>query len=448
MTAADIARALRPLLGDRLLRPDDDGYDGARRVWNAAVTSRPAAVARCRDAAEVAAVVRAAREARQPLSVRAGGHDWAGRAVRDGGVVVDLTGMRAVTVDAAAGVAVVAGGATGADLLAAAQPHGLAAVTGVEPGVGMAGFTTGGGYGPLIGRCGLGADNLLSAEVVLADGSIVTAGPDGDAELWWALRGGGGNFGVVTSMQIRLQPVALVLAGILMFPIAEAAAVLDGYAGIVADAPDELTVMTGFLPGPHGPTVFLCPVWCGDDLAAGERHVGRLRALGHPFVDQVGPMPVAAAVGMFAGNAVAGNHYLLRSTWVPDLAGVAAEALAAGAAAVSSPYSVLFVSRLHGAAARVDPAATAFAHRRPHQVIEMIAVWAPDDPAPQRHREWAEATAEALAPVALPGAYPNQVGPDEDERARASFGVNLARVLAAKRQYDPAGIFSAIPGLL
>ncbi|MFI5915369.1 FAD-binding oxidoreductase [Dactylosporangium sp. NPDC051541] len=443
-----IEKVLRPRLGERLVAPVDAGYATARLVWNAAVDARPAVIARCRDAAEVAVVVRAARAAGLPLSVRGGGHDWAGRAVRDGGVVVDLSDMRGVTVDAAAGEAVVRGGVTTGELLAAARPFGLAAATGVEQGVGMVGFTTGGGYGPLIGRCGLGADNLLSAEVVLADGSTVVAGPEGDDELWWALRGGGGNFGVVTSMRLKLHPVPIVLAGMLLFPFAEAATVLSGYSDIVAEAPDALTVMTGFFPGPHGPSVFVCPVWCGPDMAAGERHIARLRALGHPFVDQVGPMPVAAAVGMFAGNAVPGNHYLLRSAWVPDLRGAAGEALASGAATASSVSSVLFVSRLHGAASRVEPAATAFAHRRPHQVIEVIAVWAPGDPAPGRHRDWADATAATLAEVALPGAYPNQVGPHEDARARESFAGNLGRLLEAKRKYDPGDVFSAIPGLL
>jgi FAD/FMN-containing dehydrogenase len=312
----------------------------------------------------------------------------------------------------------------------------------------MAGLTTAGGYGPLIGRCGLALDNLLGADVVLADGTAVTAGPDDDAEPWWALRGGGGNFGVVTALRYRLHPIPVVLAGLMLFPFPEAAAVLAGYAEIVADAPDELTVMTGYFPGPQGPSVFLCPVWSGADLAAGERAVARLRSLGHPFVDHVGPMPFAVAAGLFEANAVAGNHYLLRSRSVPDLTGTAADALTAGAAAARSPFSVLFVSRLHGAAARVDPAATAFACRTPHQVVEVIAVWPPDDTDPDRHRAWADSVAEALDPVALPGGYPNQLGPDEDERARASYGANLDRLLTAKHHYDPGNMFaSAIPGL-
>jgi FAD/FMN-containing dehydrogenase len=442
-------RVLRPRLGERLLVSDDSGFATARQVWNAAVTRQPAVIARCRDAAEVGLAVRAARDAGVPLSVRAGGHDWAGRALRDGGLVVDLTGMRAVTVDAAGSTVTIQGGATAADLLSATAPHGLATATGVVGAVGMAGLTTVGGYGPLIGHCGLALDNLVDADVVLADGSTVTAGPDGDAELWWALRGGGGNFGVVTRLRYRLHDVPAVLTGMLMFPPAEAGAVLAGYAEIVADAPDDLTVMTGFLPGPQGqPVPFLCPFWCAADLTAGERAIARLRSLGHPVVDQVGAMPLAAALGLFDANIVEGSHYLLRSRWLTDVSPPAADALAAGAAEVTSAYSALIVNRFHGAAARVDPAATAFAHRAPHQVIEVVAAWRPGDP-PDRHRDWADSVVRALDPVSLPGGYPNVLGPDDDQRARDSYGDNLDRLVAAKRRYDPDNVFaSAIPALL
>jgi len=439
---------LRSLLGDRLCTPDRAGFEAARRVWNAAVTRQPAMIARCADAGEVGAVVRVAHDAGVPLSVRAGGHDWAGRALRDGGLVVDLTGMRGVTVDPAGRTATVQGGALIADLVAATAPYGLVTATGVVRAVGLAGLTTVGGYGLLLGRYGLALDNLLGAEVVLADGSTVTAGPGDDEELWWALRGGGGNFGVVTELRYRLHHRPAVLAGMLMFPFAEGGAVLAGYAEIMADAPDELAVMAGFLPGPQGPTAFLCPFWCGDDLAAGEVFVARLRSLGHPFVDQVGPMPYAAALAMFDASMVDGNHYLLRSRWLPEVSGTAVDALVAGAAEVSSPYSALIVNRFHGAASRVDPGATAFAQRAPHNVVEVIAAWAPGE-TDERHRAWADSVVTALDPVALPGAYPNLLGPEHEDRARDSYGGNLGRLLAAKRRYDPDNVFaSAVPSLL
>ncbi len=445
----DVLRLLRPRLGDRLLVADDAGFAAARQVWNAAVTRRPSVIARCADGAEVSATVRAARDAGLPLSVRAGGHDWAGRALRDGGLVADLTGMRAVEVDAAGRTATVQGGAITADLLAATTPYGLVTATGVVRAVGLAGLTTVGGYGPLIGRHGLALDNLLGARVVLADGTTVIAGPDDDSELWWALRGGGGNFGVVTELRYRLHDLPAVLAGLLMFPVAEACAVLTGYAEQLADAPDELSVMTGFLPGPEGrPVPFLCPFWSGGDLAAGERAVARLRSLGHPTVDQVGPMPYAAALGMFDRSMVEGNHYLLRTRWLAGTPEPAVDALVAGAADITSPFSALILSRFHGAASRIDPAATAFAQRAPHTVVEVIASWQPGE-SPDRHRAWADSVVRSLDPVALPGGYPNLLGPDDEARARDSYGANLSRLLAAKRHYDPDNVFaSVIPALL
>ncbi|MDI6098893.1 FAD-binding oxidoreductase [Actinoplanes sp. NEAU-A12] len=448
-TDATAIRLLRQRLGARLVTAGDDEFAVARQVWNAAVTRRPAVIARCADTDEVSLAVRAARDAGLPLSVRAGGHDWAGRALRDGGLVVDLTLMRGTHADTAARTVSVQGGATAADLLAATTPHGMATATGVVSSVGMAGLTTVGGYGGLIGRHGLALDNLLDADVVLADGATVTAGPDHDSELWWALRGGGGNFGVVTRLRYRLHALPVVLAGMLMFPFGEAAAVLSGYAEVVADAPDELTVMCGFLPGPDGRALpFVCPFWSGTDLAAGDRAVARLRALGHPIVDQVGPMPYPAALAMFDGNISDRNHYLLRSRWFPEMSADAVDALVAGAGAVTSPYSALIVNRFHGAAARIEPGATAFAMRSPHQVAEVIAVWPPGE-SPQRHRAWADSVVTALDPIALPGGYPNLLGPEEDDRARASYGANLDRLLAAKRAYDPGNVFaSAVPALL
>jgi FAD/FMN-containing dehydrogenase len=439
---------LRPVLGDRVLVRDDPGFAEAERIWNAAVTRRPAVIAHCRDAAEISAAVRAAQDAGLPLSVRAGGNDWAGRALRDGGLVVDLTGMRGVTVDPVGRTATVQGGAIIADLLDATTPYGLATATGVVRTIGLAGLTTAGGYGPLIGRFGLTLDNLLGADVVLADGSTAVAGPDDDTELWWALRGGGGNFGVVTELRYRLHELPVVLAGMLMFPFDEAGAVLSGYAEIMADAPEELGLMTGFLPGPGGPMTFLCPFWSGADLAAGERVVARLRALGHPVVDQVAPMPYTAALSMFDRSMVDGNQYLLRTRWLTDVSKTAADALVIAATEITSPFSALIVNRFHGAGSRVDPGATAFAQRAPHQVVEVIASWPPGEP-PDTHRAWADSVVEALDPVALPGGYPSLLGPETDERARESFGGNLPRLLAAKRRYDPDNVFaSAIPALV
>ncbi|SCF42076.1 FAD-binding oxidoreductase [Micromonospora mirobrigensis] len=446
----DLSRAtdlLRDLLGERLLVPADADFATATRLWNAAVRREPVLVARCADAAEVADVVRIAHRCRLPLSVRAGGHDWAGRALRDGGVVVDLTGMRRVEVDPDAGTVTVAGGATAGDAVAAGRPHGLVVATGTVRTVGLAGLTLAGGYGPLCGRFGLALDNLLRADVVLADGREVTADPAHDAELYWALRGGGGNFGVVTRLTLRAHRVPAALAGMVMFGLDEAVDVLRGYRDLIAEAPDELTVMAGFLPGPQGePLVFVCPVHAGADPGEGERYVDRIRAFGRPLVDQVASLPYEDVLRMFDGGMVDGNHYLLRTRWLPGLPDGAVEALVAAARQVSSPYSAIALHHFHGAATRVGAADTAFGLRTAHSLVEVIAAWAPADPAGP-HREWADATSVALAPYALPGGYPNLLAPEETDRVLLAYGANVDRLRRAKRRYDPEGVFSAVPTL-
>lgn len=392
-------------------------------------------------------MLRIARRCRVPLSVRAGGHDWAGRALRDGGLVLDLTGMRDVQVDPATATVTVAGGATAADVVAALRPYDLVVATGVVRAVGMAGLTLAGGYGPLCGRHGLALDNLLAAEVVLADGRRVTADPEHDAELFWALRGGGGNFGVVTRLTYRAHRLPAALAGMVMFALDEAVDVLLGYRDLLADAPDELTVMAGFLPGPAGePLVFVCPVYSGDDLAAGQRHVARVRALGTPLVDQVAPLPYEDVLRMFDGGMVDGNHYLLRTRWLPRLTADAVSVLVDAAREVGSPYSAIALHHFHGAASRVGAGDTAFGLRADHLLAEVIAVWAPGDE-PGAHRDWAERTSAALARLALPGGYPNLLAPEETDRVRLAYGDNWARLRRAKHRYDPTGVFSAVPTL-
>ncbi|MEV0215541.1 FAD-binding oxidoreductase [Micromonospora sp. NPDC050695] len=444
---ASAAARLRALLGDRLHEPGDPAFDTTTRLWNGAVDRSPALVAECLDADEVAGVLRVAARCHLPVSVRSGGHDWAGRALRDGGVVLDLTGLRAVDIDADTATITVGGGVTAAGLLAAAHPYGLVVPTGTVRDVGMAGLTLAGGYGPLCGRFGLPLDNLLGAEVVLADGRRVTADPDHDAELYWALRGGGGNLGVVTELRYRAHRLPGVLAGMIMFALAEAPAVLRGYGALLAEAPDELTVMAGFLPGPAGePVVFVCPFYSGPDLDAGQPWMDRLRALGTPLVDQITPMPYADAVRMFDGGMVDGNHYLLRTRWLPGLTDGAVDTLVDAARQVSSPHSAVALHHFHGAATRVGLADTAFGLRTDHVLTEIIAVWAPGEEAGP-HRDWAEHTSAALAPLALPGGYPNLLAPEETDRVRLAYGPNWARLRQAKRHYDPRDLITAVPTL-
>ncbi len=445
----DAARRLRASIRGTVLVDGDAMYGEARQLWNGAVDKRPAAIARCADELDVATAVAVAREHDLPLSVRGGGHDWAGRALQRRRVVIDLTSMRAVTVESDAGIATAQGGATVGDVVGPAGALGLAPVTGTVKAVGMAGLTLGGGYGPLCGKHGLAADNLIGARVVLADGRVVMADQAHDPDLLWALRGGGGSFGVVTSARYRLHPLKSVTAGLLLFGLEQADAVLHGYQELIAEAPDELTVMSGFLSRPdEKPLLFLCPTWSGEPTQ-GEREITRCKRLGSPVMTQIAPMAYEDALGMFDAQVVNGRHHTIRTRWLTELTDETIATLIEAARVVTSPSSVIALHHFHGAAARVHPAATAFALRREHLLVEIIAAW---DPAAvgesARHESWADTVCDALGSAALPGGYPNLLGPGDHERLVLAYGANADRLRELKRRYDPDDVFvSAICAL-
>jgi FAD/FMN-containing dehydrogenase len=424
-------------------------YDAARTLWNGAVTTFPACVVRARGAGDVQAALDAAARHGLPLAVRGGGHDGAGRALTDG-IVVDLAGLREVRIHPRSRTATFGGGARAGDVAAAAAEHGLAPVTGTVGSVGMAGLTLGGGYGPLSGRFGLALDNLVGAEVVLADGRLVTADADHEPDLFWALRGGGGNFGVVTSMTVRLHPVAEVTAGFVMFPWQQAGAVFAGLGAQLAGAPDELTVQSGVLTGPGGtPVVFLAPTWCGDEDEA-RPALDALHALGAPLVSRVARMPFLALLALFDEHVRAGRHYAIGTRAVPAFTPAAVAAIVRAGDSMASPFTGIAVHHFHGAPARVPAADTAFGRREPHLVVEMVAAWEPEG-GPEgcgpddgdAHRHWVDDFGAALEPEALPGGYPNLLGPDDQARVDRAYGPNAERLLAVKARYDPGGTFAA-----
>jgi FAD/FMN-containing dehydrogenase len=444
-----VTRELRKAITGTVLTAADPAYEDARRVWNGAVDRRPAVIVRCARSADVAASVRVAREHALPLSVRAGGHDWAGRAVREGGLVVDLSELREVDVDAASGTADVQGGVRAGDLASAAHRHGAIPVAGTVNAVGMAGFTLGGGYGLLLGRYGLACDNLTVARVVLADGSEVRADAQENPDLLWALRGGGGNFGVATRLRYRVHPGASVVAGLLLFPLSRASEVLRGYRELVAEAPDELTVMAGFATGPEGvPVLFLLPVWSGEPDRA-QPAAALLAKLGAPAGGAFAATAYRDVLGLFDPMIADGRHVEMRTRWLPELTADAASALVSAAYRMTSPQSGIFLHHFHGAAARTPVADTAFALRRDHLLVEIAASWVPggDAAADAAHRRWADETSADLAAFALPGGYPNLLGADEGRRALVGYGPNRARLLALKRRFDPDGVFDAVPAL-
>ena len=427
----------------RLHLPRSEGYVRGTRLWNGAIVKTPAAVARPQSLAEVQSLVRHARADRLAVSVRGGGHDWAGRALNHGGLVIDMSAMRGVRVDASRREALVEGGATTDDVVCAAEEYGLTAATGVVGDVGMVGFTLAGGYGPLNGVAGLGLDNLLEAQVVLADGTAVTATEDSLPELFWALRGGGANFGVVTSVRIRLHPLPTVVAGVMMYPLDQAGDVLTGFAATVPTMPDQLTVQTGMMTAPDGtPVVIVAPTWAGD-AAESVPWIDRLKRLGSPIAAEVDLMPRSVQIHLVDEIVPPGRHYEMRTCNVTALTPDVIAALVAAGAARTSHASAIYLHHFHGAAARIAATDTAFATRAPHIMVEILAAWDSGDPAP--HVDWARALYDDLAVHALPGGYPNLIGPGQSDQADHAYGPNVQRLLTAKATWDGAGVFSATP---
>ena len=336
MIGKSAAPARRTAAGCDISIPGSDRYAAATAIWAKPVGPMPRAIVHCRTAADVQSAIRAARDADLALSVRGGGHDWAGRALCDG-LVIDLSAMNGTVIAADNRSARIAGGASASDVLGVTDPHGLAAVTGSCGAVGMAGFTLGGGYGPCIGRFGLALDNLLAAEVVLADGRIVTASDSSEAELFWALRGGGGNFGVVTAMQHRLHELPCIWSGMLLFPFAEARSVLEGCAEIAASAPEELTVQLGILVGPDGaPMVMIVPTWCGPP-EQGEARVAPFLKLGTVLVSTVAAMSCRDRLGIFAPHIVNGQRVFMETSWLPSIDSRSVDAMIHAMAGAVSP---------------------------------------------------------------------------------------------------------------
>jgi hypothetical protein len=438
---------LNTQLSGRLSRPGDDGYAAATAIWAKPVGRTPRAIAHCRTSQDVQAAIRAARECCLPLSVRGGGHDWAGRALCDG-LVIDLRGMNDVIVGSDNRTARVSGGARASDVLAVTDPLGLAAVTGSCSPVGMTGLTLGGGYGPLIGRFGLALDNLLAADVVLADGRFVIVEHGREEELFWALRGGGGNFGVVTAMCIRLHDLPNVVSGMLAYPFSEAKTVLRRYADAVSSVPDELTVQVGAIAGPDSvPVVLLVPTWSGPSRQ-GDEHIAPLTELGTLLVNTLDVVRYGTSLSVFEPHIVNGQRTFMETCSLPSLEGVGVDLLVEGMAKAVSAGCAIFSHEFKGAASRVPVEATAFGFRRDHVLIEILASLPdrPDSSEERRHQQWVRDTRGAFGAIALPGGYPNLLGPGDVDRAAESFGPNVERLVRAKQLYDPEDVFcSAIP---
>ncbi|HKE23812.1 MAG TPA: FAD-binding oxidoreductase [Bryobacteraceae bacterium] len=424
----------------KVFEPGDPGYDDACRIWNASVNKHPRLIARCSGVADVAAAVNFARANQLLAAIRGGGHNVGGRALCDDGIVIDLSGMRSVYVDSAKRTVRVEGGATLGDMDRETHVFGLAVPCGIVPKTGIGGLTLGGGVGWLVRKYGMTIDNLLSCQVITAEGRALTASASEHEDLFWALRGGGGNFGVVTSFEFRAHPVHTVLGGLLIYPRDAAIAVIRHFRDFVQSAPDELTVYAALLHGPDGsPIMGVVPCYCGD-IAEGERVLKPLRNFGNPVMDTIQPLPFPAMQSLFAPSFPDGNQNYWKSTLQRELPDDAITAIVEHANRMKSPLSFLVIECYGGAAGRIANDATAYPHRNLPWDVIFGAQWT-DPLETSVHREWARSGEERLRPFAANAHLASALDIEAEEVIDTAFGTNLPRLRAVKQKYDPTNFF-------
>ena len=441
---------LRGRFRGALLRPGEEGYDEARRVWNGAVDRRPALIARCAGADDVTLAVRFARERDLPASVRGGGHAVAGHAVVDGGVMIDLSLMKAVRVDPGGRTARAAGGVLLGELDRATQQFGLVTPSGIVSHTGIGGLTLGGGLGYTMRRFGLTVDNLLGVDLVTADGEAVHVDAWTEPELFWGLRGGGGNFGVATAFTYRLHQLGpMVLGGPVFWALEDAAEVLGAVRELAPSAPDELGIVLFLrlappnpaLPPelPGTPVLGLNLVWAGDP-AAGRAAVAPWRRIGRPLADLVRPAPYLFVQSSLDAGNPHGLHYYWRSQRVPDLTEAVVDRLAGLAGSITSPLSYVAGFAMGGAVTRVDGDATAVGEREAGYELSIVAAWPPPDPSPERHVAWVRGGSEALSPYRT-GVFSHFLSDEGPAGVEDAYGDRLKRLTALKDRWDPANVF-------
>jgi FAD/FMN-containing dehydrogenase len=441
---------LRQSVRGAVVAPGDAGYDGARAVWNGMIDRRPALVVRCAEVADVVAAVRFARSQGLEIAVRGGGHSLPGFCTSDGGVVIDLSPMRAVRVDTAERRALVEGGATWADVDQATQAHGLAVTGGLVSSTGVGGFTLGGGVGWLTRRYGLASDNLIGADVVTADGSVVRARESENADLLWGLRGGGGNFGVVTSFEFRLYPVGpAILGGPVFYPGEQVVDVLRKWRDATAAMPDELTTLVSLGSAPPIPPI--PEAWHGRPVATvvsafagaivdGQAPAAPLRKLGDPIADLLGELPYLVLQTLVDPGWGPGARNYFTSSFLAELPDAAIDVLAAAHESRPSPFNEIHLHQMGGAAARVGADASAFGNREAPFLMNIIARWL--EPAEdEANLAWARSLRDAMQPFATGGTYVNFLGVG-DARVRDAYDAErYARLVELKRRWDPTNAF-------
>lgn len=441
---------LKGTIKGNIFVPDDSGYDEARQIWNAMIDRRPAVIAQCVQADDVPPIIQFARKNGLELSIRGAGHNIAGNALCDNGVMIDFSRMKTVRVDAGKRRAYVEPGATLANFDEAVQAHGLATPVGINSTTGIAGLTLGGGFGWLTRKYGMTIDNLVSVDMVMADGKKLRASQNENADLFWAIRGGGGNFGVVTQFEFQLFPVGPeIVAGLIVFPFNQARQVLTKYRQFVNSAPEELNVWVvlrkapplPFLPeNVHGKEVVVLPIFYSGAVADAEKLIAPLRSFGDAVGEHIGPQPYVEWQKAFDPLLTPGARNYWKSHNFTELADGALDSVIEYAGKLASPQCEIFIGLIAGAANRVAPGAMAYGHRDAKFVLNVHGRWddAKDD---QKCIGWARDFFKASAPFASAGAYVNFMTDEEGDRVAAAYGSNYDRLVQAKKRFDPDNVF-------
>ena len=442
---------LKKSVSGQVVLPDDANYDEVRKIWNGMIDRRPAAIVQCAEANDVPIALRFSREQGKRFSIRGAGHNIAGNSLCDGGVVIDFSTMKKVRVDVEKKRALVEPGATLGDLDAALQAHGLATPVGINSTTGIAGLTLGGGFGWLTRKFGMTIDCLVSAEVVTANGETVHTTETNHADLFWAIRGGGSNFGIVTQFEFQLYPVGPeILAGLIVFPLEQAKEVLTQYRDFVENSPEELTVWVvlrqapplPFLPTQvHGKPVAVLALCYAGAIEEGQRLIQPLRSFGSPYGEHIGAQPYVDWQKAFDPLLTPGARNYWKSHNFSELRDGALDAMIENAGNLPTAQCEVFVGHIAGAPNRVSPSAMAWGHRDAKYVMNVHGRW---DDGSQDHSviEWARKVFNATAPFASSGAYVNFMTEEEGDRVESAYGTNYHRLVQIKRQYDPENIFN------
>jgi FAD/FMN-containing dehydrogenase len=440
---------LQASLRGELFQPGKEGYDVARSIYNAMIDRHPALIVRCAGVADVIQAVNFARTHHLLVSVRGGGHNVAGFAVCDDGLVIDLSGMKGMHIDPAAQTVRAEAGLTWGELNHDLQVFGLAGTGGFVSTTGVAGFTLGGGFGWLVRKHGLACDNLLAVDLVTADGQFLIASSTENPDLFWGARGGGGNFGIVTSFKFRVHPVGMALAGLLLYPFTKAKAVLQFWRDYAGTAPEELASAAALFTAPpwpflpeqlHGtPLVAIAVVYAGP-LEVGEQVLRPLRAFGPPLADLVQPMPYSAIQTMVDAFYPRGLQHYWKSNFLPGVSDAAIDTILAHFTGVPSPQTVMHIEHLGDALSRVDANETAFAHRGWPYNLLITSMWTEPADA-EKNIHWTRQFWEALQPFAAEAVYVNFLSSEGEDRVKAAYGAHYEQLVALKNKYDPTNFF-------